>query len=108
MNKQSIGLYRDYGLGILHNNPKLQMERKEKQITKIFKKVDYLSPSSYNLKLVDSLDVPSELCNILYKPNGKSKKLNDKSTYINKQSNHHPNVLKHLPKCIAKGILDTS
>ena len=33
---------------------------------------------------------------------------NNKPIYINKQSNHPPNVLKQLPKCIAKRISDTS
>ena len=33
---------------------------------------------------------------------------NNKPIYIKKQSNHPPNVLKQLPKCIAKIISDTS
>ena len=36
------------------------------------------------------------------------RKPNDKPIYINKQYNHPPNVLKQLPKSIAKRISDTS
>ena len=31
-NKESIGLYRDDGLGVFHNIPKPEIERKKKQI----------------------------------------------------------------------------
>ena len=45
------------------------------------------------------------LSNNLYKP---YRKPNNKPIYINKQSNHPPNVLKQLPKSIAKRISNTS
>ena len=32
VNKESIGLYRDDGLGVFHNIPKPEIERKKKQI----------------------------------------------------------------------------
>ena len=54
---------------------------------------------------MDFLDITFDLCNSLYKP---YKKPNNKPIYINKQSNHPPNVLKQLPKSIAKRISDTS
>ena len=53
---------------------------------------------------VDFLDVSFDLHNILYKP---YRKPNNKPIYINKQSNHLPNVIKQLPKSIAKRISDT-
>ena len=54
---------------------------------------------------MDFLDVTFDLYNRLYKP---YRKPNNKPLYINKQSNYPPNVLKELPKYIAKRISDTS
>ena len=36
-NKENIGLYRDDRLGIFQNIPKTEIERKKKQIVKVFK-----------------------------------------------------------------------
>ena len=54
---------------------------------------------------MDFFDVIFDLYNNLHKP---YRKPNNKPIYINKQSNHHPNVLEQLPKSIAKIISDTS
>ena len=54
---------------------------------------------------MDFLDVIFDLYNNLYKP---CRKANNKPIYMNKQSNHLPNVLKQLPKSIAKRISGTS
>ena len=54
---------------------------------------------------MDFLDVTFDLYNSLYKP---YRKPYNKPIYTNKQSNHPPNVLKKLPKSIAKRISDTS
>ena len=105
MNKESIGLYRDDGLGVFHNIPKPEIERKKKQIVKRFKECGLSITIQCNLKSVDFLDVTFDLYNNLYKP---YRKPNNKPIYINKQSNHPPNVLKQLPKSIAKRISDTS
>ena len=56
-----------------------------------------------NIKTVDSLDVPLELVNNTYRPYWKP---NRETVYINKDSNHPPNVLKELPKAINKRITD--
>ena len=105
MNKESIGLYRDDGLGVFRNIPKPEIERKKKQIVKRFKECGLSITIQYNLKSVDFLDVTFDLYNNLYKP---YRKPNNKPIYIIKQSNHPPNVLKQLPKSIAKRISDTS
>ena len=94
VNKESIDLYPDDGLRVLHNIPKPEIERKKKQIV-----------IQWNLKSVDFLDVTFNLDNNFYKP---YRKPNNKTIYINKQSNHLPNVLKQLPKSIPKRISDTS
>ena len=51
------------------------------------------------------LGVTFDLYNNSYKP---YRKPNNKPIYINKQSNHPPNILKQLSKSIAKRISDTS
>ena len=49
VNKESIGLYWDDGLGVFHNSPKPEINRKKKQIVKYSNNVDYLSPFSATL-----------------------------------------------------------
>ena len=58
-----------------------------------------------NLKSVDFLDVTLDLSNNVYQP---YRKPNNKPIYINKHSNHPPNILKQLPNSIAKRISETS
>ena len=105
VNKESIGLYRDDRFGGFHNILKPEIEWKKKQIVKRLKECGLSITIQCNLKSVDFLDVTFDLYNDLYKP---SRKPNNKPIYINKQSNHPPNILKQLPKSIAKRITDTS
>ena len=105
VNKESIGLYRDDGLGVFHNIPKPELERKKKQIVKRFKECGLSITIQCNLKSVDLLDVTFDLYKKVYKP---YRKPNNKPIYVNKQSNRSPNVLKQLPKSNAKRISDTS
>ena len=104
-NKENIGLYRDDGLGIFHNIPKSEIERKKKQIVKVFKDRGLSITIKCNLKLVDFLDVTFDLISKIYKP---YRKPNTKPLYINKHSNHPSNILKQLPKSIEKRISETS
>ena len=48
-------------------------------------------------KVVDFLDITLDLRTEIYKP---YKKLNSNLTYIHKQSNHPPSIIKNLPKSI--------
>ena len=105
VNKESVGLYGDDGLGVFPNISKPEIERKKKQVVKIFKEYGLSITIQCNLKSVDFLGVIFDLYNSLYKP---YRKPNNKPIYINKQSNHPPNVLKQLPKSIANRISDTS
>ena len=103
--KESIDLYRDDGLEIFQNIPKSEIERKKKQILKVFKDCGLSINIKCNLKLVDFLDVTFDLVSEIYKPYRKSK---NKPLYINRHSNHPPNILKQLPKSIEKRISETS
>ena len=93
--KGSIGLYRDDDLGVFYNIPKPEIERKKKQIVKIFKERGLPITIQCNLKSVDFLDVTFDLYNNLLKP---YRKPNNKPIYINKQSNHPPKCSKTVAK----------
>ena len=58
-----------------------------------------------NLKSVNLLDITFDLVNNTYKP---YRKLNNEPQYINKQSNHPPNIIKKLPKSIEKCLSENS
>ena len=85
MRRENVGLYRVDGLGILRN---YEIKRKGKQIIQIFKSCGLNITIRTNLKTVDFLDVRLD--------------------FINKTSNHPPNILKELPKVINKRITDIS
>ena len=58
-----------------------------------------------NTKVVDFLDITLDLRTEIHKPN---KKPNSNLTYIHKQSNHPPSIIKNLPKSINKRISTNS
>ena len=99
MRKENVGLYRDNGQGILRNSPVHEIERKRKQIIQIFKTCGLNITVETNLKTVYFLDVRLDLIDNTYQP---YRKPNSKTAYINKHSNHPPNILKELPKAINK------
>ena len=100
-NKENIGLYRDDGLGIFQNIPKTEIERKKKQIVKVFKDCGFSITIKCNLKSTDFLDVTFDLVSDICKP---YRKPSNKPLYINKHFNHPPNILKQLPESIEKHI----
>ena len=105
INKEDVGLYCDDGLGIFRNISRPEIVRKKKAIIKVFKKCGLSIVVDTNLKAVDFLDVTFDLDRDIYKP---YQKPNDSPIYINKKSNHPPNILKQLAKSIAKCISETS
>ena len=95
--KDDAGLYRDDGLGVMKELPGPEMERKRKQIIKIFKKLGLSITIKMNLHVVDFLDVQFNLKTNSYKPYMKP---NNEPVYINKNSNHPPQVLKNSQKLL--------
>ena len=85
VNKESVGLYRNDGLGVFPNISKPERERKKKQIVKIFKEYGLSITIQCNLKSVHFLDATFDVYDSLQKP---YRKPNNKPIYINKQSNH--------------------
>ena len=66
---------------------------------KIFKRNSLQITIEANKKVVDFLDITFDLRTEIYKP---YKKPNSNLTYIHKQSNHPPSIIKNLPKSINK------
>ena len=71
--------------------------RMRKNIIKIFKDTGFAIDIETNLKIVDFLDITFNLNNGTYRP---YKKPNDLLSYINKSSNHPPQIINQLPKTI--------
>ena len=95
VDKKSIGLYRDDGLAILQDLSGPQIERKHKDIIKMFKTAGLNITIQASLRIVNFLDVQFNLNNGTYQP---YRKPDNTPVYINKKSNHPPVVLKQLPK----------
>ena len=96
--KSKCGFYRDNSLVILRNVNGQQIDRTCK---KIFKDVGFSIDIETNSKVVDFLDITFNLNNGIYKP---YKKPNDRLLYINKSSNHPPQIINQLPKIIRDRI----
>ena len=105
MRKENVGLYREDGLGILHNYSGPEIERKRKEIIQIFKGCRLNITVKTNLKTVYFRDMRFDLINNAYQPYGKP---NSETVCISKYSNHPPNIFKEPPKAISKQITDTS
>ena len=102
MDKEGVGLYLDDGLGVFKNISRPETERKKKAIVKA---IGLSIVVDTNQKTVDFLDVTFDLDKNICKP---YQKPNNSPIYINKNSNHPPNILKQLPKSIFKPISETS
>ena len=100
----NVGLYRDDGLATCTKTPK-QVEAIKKEICKIFKHNSLQIAIEANKKVVDFLDIKLDLRTAIYKP---YKKPNSNLTYINKQSNHPPSIMKNLPKSMNKRLSTNS
>ena len=101
MNIKDVGLYRDDGLGIFKNKSGPEIEKTKKGIVRIFKDCGLKITVKTNQTSVDFLDVRFDLKENTYKP---YRKPNNNPIYINKQSNHPPNIIKQLPTSIEKRI----
>ena len=105
MNKKDFGLDRDDGLGILRNTSRHEADRKCKNIIKIFKECGLSITCEVNKKIVNFIDVRFNLNNQTYEP---YRKPNNEPVYINKQSNHPPNIMVDIPKAISTRLTSIS
>ena len=91
----SVGLYRDDGLMVVRAFSGHEKDAMRKKLEKLFKDNDFRITVEIDLKCVDFLDVQFDLSENKYFP---YRKPNDTPMYINKDSNHPPNVIKQIPK----------
>ena len=103
--KNNIGLYRDDGLSVFKNKSGTQLERIKKNLQKTFKDFDLEIVAESNLKIVNYLDVTLNLNNGSFKSYHKP---DDIIQYINKESNHPPSIIEHLPASIEKRLSNNS
>ena len=103
--KESVGLYRDDGLGVLRNLSDPQTERNRKAILKVFKDCGLKITTQANLQIVNFLDVQLNLDTSTYQP---YRKRDNNPVHLNKNSNHATTVLNQFPKSIEKRIPDIS
>ena len=104
MTSTSDYLYRDDGLATCTKSPK-QVEAIKKEMCKILKHNNLQITAEANKKVVDFLAITLDLRTAIYKP---YKKSNSNLTYIHKQSNHPPSIIKNLPKSINKRLSTNS
>ena len=96
--KSNCRLYRDDGLVILRNVNGQQIDRTRKNIIKIFEDVGFSINIETNSKVVDFIDITFNLNDGIYKP---YKKPNQALLYINKSSDHPPQLINQLPRIIS-------
>ena len=105
MNKKDFRIYRDDGLGIVGNTSGPEADRKSKSITKVFKECGLSITCAVNKMIVNFLDVRFNLNDRTYEP---YRKPNNDPLYINKHSNHPPNIIHEVPKAISKLLTSIS
>ena len=66
--KENIGLHRDDGLGIFRNMSVPEVERKKKDLIRIFKSNGLSISVKINLKVADFLDIHFEMVQDIYQP----------------------------------------
>ena len=96
-NKSNIGLYRNDGLSIFRNKSGTQLEKMKKKFQRLFKEYDLEITAESNLKVVNYLDVTFNLKDGTFRPYHKP---DDQIQYIHRESNHPPNIIKHIPASI--------
>ena len=84
---------------------KTQLETIKKSLQKTVKDFGLEVAAESNLKIVNYLDVTLSLHDDSFRPCDKS---DDIIQYINKEFNHPPNLIKHLPASIEKQLSNNS
>ena len=103
--KQNVGLYRDDGLAAFKNISGPQSEKIKKEFQKIFNENQLKITIQCNIQIVNYLDATFNLSNSTYRPYHKP---NDEISYIHKESNHPPSIIRQLPILIEKRLSELS
>ena len=96
-NKGDIGLYRDDGLAVFRNKSGTKLEKIKKKLQILFKEYDLEIIAESNQKIVNYLDVTLNLNDGTFRSYHKPV---DQMQYIHAESNHPPNIIKHIPASI--------
>ena len=98
-NKSNIGLYRDDGLSIFRKKSGTQLEKMKKKLQRLSKEYDLEITAESNLKIVNYVDfqLTFNLKDSTFRP---YRKPDDQIQYIHTESNHPPNIIKHIPASI--------
>ena len=99
--KENNGLYRYDGLPIIKSKSDRLQDKTRKELHKTFEQFDLKIIAEVNLNVVNFFDVTFDLNNAKHKP---YRKPNDDQLYINRHSNHPPNITRQLPTAIKKRI----
>ena len=103
--QNNVGLYRDDGLGIFRNLLRHNNERKKKEIIKIFNSFGLSITVTTNVTSANCLDVNFDLTKDICRP---YRKPNDEPVYINRHSNHPPNIVRQIPLSVSSRISNIS
>ncbi|GFS08782.1 hypothetical protein ElyMa_003021700 [Elysia marginata] len=96
-----VGLYRDDGLAVTNKSPQQTEKNNKRKICAIFRDNGLNITIQANQKIVDFLGSTFNLYTGLSKP---YKNPNDRITYIHRESNHPPSIIKNLPQGIDKRL----
>ena len=92
-----FGLYRDDGLAVYKTSKGIHIDSMRKKLIEIFKSLELNIFINTRMHKVDMLDVTFNLADNNFKP---FRKENDSPSYIHKESNHPPNIIKKSPKSL--------
>ena len=104
-NKGDIELYRDDGLAVFRNKSGTHLEKIKKKLQRSFKEYNLEIIAESNQKIVNYLDVTLNLKDGTFRPYHKP---GDQIQYIHTESNHPPNIIKHIPVSIETRLSNIS
>ena len=104
-NKCDIGLYRDDCLAVFRNKNGTHLEKIKKKLQILLKEYALEIIAESNQKIVNYLDVTLNLKDGTFRPYHKP---GDQMQYIHTESNHPPNIIKHIPAFIETRLSNLS
>jgi len=101
---EAIGLYRDDGLAVFHDPPRL-IECAKKKSCSLFASNGLKITIEANKKVINYLDVTLDLNSGKHHPYMKP---GNTPSYVHAKSNHPPNILKRIPESVNQRLSDIS
>ena len=96
-NEGDIGLYKDDGLAIFRNKSGTQLGKIKNKLQRLLKEYNLEITAESNQKIVNYLGITLNLKDSTFRPYHKP---GDQMQYIHTESNHPPNIIKHIPAFI--------